>query len=191
MNTRERMRQFDLMMDHIVSVQMREWLIDRGFFTAPASTKYHGAYEGGLFDHSCQVAKSLMELTDKLELDWKVARSPFLIGMFHDICKIDQYRHPIVGYEHELGTGLERPVYDTGAWEYNPDTFFKGHGDKSVILLSQFFTLTEEEIFCIRYHMGAFSEKDEWNLYSKAVNKYPNVLYTHTADMIASQVLGI
>lgn len=119
MNTKERMRQFDLMMGHIVSARMKEWLIGQGFFTAPASTKHHGACEGGLFDHSCQVAKSLMELTDKLELDWKVARSPFLIGMFHDICK------------------------------------------------------------------------NEWNLYSKAVNKYPNVFYTHTADMIASQVLGI
>lgn len=41
-----------------------------GFFDAPASTKRHGAYEGGLFDHSFAVAKYLVELTEKLGLTW-------------------------------------------------------------------------------------------------------------------------
>ena len=36
----------------LVTVDALDWLITSGFFNAPASTKYHGAYEGGLFDHS-------------------------------------------------------------------------------------------------------------------------------------------
>ena len=48
--------------------------------------------------------------------------------------------------------------------------------------------LTEEEKMCIRYHMGAFTDQKEWEYYSRAVNLYHNVLYTHTADMIASQI---
>lgn len=28
------------------------WLEEAGFFTAPASTKYHGAYAGGLVEHT-------------------------------------------------------------------------------------------------------------------------------------------
>lgn len=33
-----------------------------GFFDAPASTKYHGNYPGGLFDHSFAVTKTLLSL---------------------------------------------------------------------------------------------------------------------------------
>lgn len=39
-----------------------------GFFDAPASTTHHGAYEGGLFDHSLAVAKALVKLTEDLGL---------------------------------------------------------------------------------------------------------------------------
>ena len=130
-----------------------------------------------------------MELSAKNNLAWKRGESPFIVGMFHDLCKIDQYRHPVkeVIYDGDK----ECPIYDEKAWEYNPDTALKGHGDKSVLLLSQFFVLTEEEVMCIRYHMGAFTEKDEWRDYTNAIHKYPNVLWTQHADMIASHVVGV
>lgn len=80
---------------------------------------------------------------------------------------------------------------DPSKWEYNPHTLLKGHGEKSVMLLSQFYTLTEEEICCIRYHMGAFTPKEEWNDYTGAIHAYPNVLWTHHADMLASHVAGV
>jgi hypothetical protein len=70
------------------------------------------------------------------------------------------------------------------------DSILKGHGDKSVMLLSRFITLTEEEIFCIRFHMGACQTED-WNSYGKAIEKYQTVLFTHTADMYASRVKGV
>nr|DAJ44414.1 MAG TPA: hypothetical protein [Caudoviricetes sp.] len=44
---------------------------------------------------------------------------------------------------------------------------------------------------CIRYHMGAFCDKSEWNDYTRAVHKYTNVLWTHQADMLASHVEGV
>lgn len=47
--------------------------------------------------------------------------------------------------------------------------------------------LTEEEVLCIRYHMGAYETKD-WAGFDLAIKKYPNVLYTHTADMLASKL---
>lgn len=34
-----------------------EWLDDTDFFRAPASTKHHGSYEGGLAEHSLNVHK--------------------------------------------------------------------------------------------------------------------------------------
>lgn len=170
----------------LVSDDMMEYLMAYGFFTAPASTKYHGNYEGGLLEHSYMVTKFLLTLTQDNHLIWHKSRSPYIVGMFHDLCKIDQYRHPASDL---VVDGMLLP--DPSKWEYNPDTLLKGHGDKSVMLLSQFYTLTEEEIMCIRYHMGAFTDKSEWNDYTRAVHQYPNVLWTHQADMLASHVAGV
>ena len=174
----------------LVSDEMFDYLCQNGFFKAPASTKYHGNFEGGLLEHSVAVTKFLVQLTEDNRLTWKNPRSPYIVGMFHDLCKIDQYRHPVAGHFEEFNGG-HTPIYDEQAWEYNPDTLLKGHGDKSVMLLSQFYTLTDEEIMCIRYHMGAFTDKSEWNDYTRAVNAYPNVLWTHHADMLASHVAGV
>lgn len=170
----------------VVSDDMMEYLMAYGFFTAPASTKYHGNYEGGLLEHSYMVTKFLLTLTQDNHLIWHKSRSPYIVGMFHDLCKIDQYCHPASDL---VVDGMLLP--DPSKWEYNPDTLLKGHGDKSVMLLSQFYTLTEEEIMCIRYHMGAFTDKSEWNDYTRAVRNYPNVLWTHQADMLASHVAGV
>lgn len=167
----------------LVSVDMVDWLLGNGFFNAPASTKYHGNYDGGLFDHSCAVMKSLVDLTEKNSLKWNNPRSPYIVGMFHDLCKIDQYR----GTRCKDGVVYDHIV----AWDYNTEILLKGHGDKSVMLLSQFYALTEEEILCIRYHMGAFTEKEEWRDYTRAIHIYPNVLWTHHADMIASHIHGV
>lgn len=147
-----------------------------GFFDAPASTKYHGAYEGGLFDHSVAVTEALVELTEKLGLKWERPFSPYIVGMYHDLCKAGQYvRDP-----------------DDGKWIYNRDLWLCGHGEKSVILTERHIRLTDEEIACIRWHMGAY-EKDTslWEYYGRAIEKYPNVLYAHTADMIASKIKGV
>ena len=166
------------------------WLVDNGYFTAPASRKYHGAYEGGLFDHSFTVYKRLETLTTNNNLVWTRPQSPFIIGMFHDLCKIDQYV-PVYSDEYESdGNGLLKSVKKVKGYEYNPDTILKGHGSKSVMLLSQFVTLTEEEMLCIRYHMGPY-EKDDWTEFDKAIHKYQNTYWTFSADMLASKVDGI
>lgn len=182
--------------EDLVSPDMLKYLALNHFFTAPASTKYHGNYEGGLFDHSFTVAKFLVQLTEDNHLTWKNPRSPYVVGMFHDLCKIDQYIPQYEMREELELSPLNGPkpttfVKTVCGYEYNPDTLLKGHGDKSVMLLSQFYTLTDEEIMCIRYHMGAFTDKSEWNDYTRAVGLYPNVLWTHQADMLASHVAGV
>ena len=173
---------------YIYNPTFRLWLNESGFFTAPASTKYHGAYEGGLFDHCKAVFLRLSQLTKNNDLKWQRPESPFIIGMFHDICKYDQYKK-VGGTVIEMGpNSLESPIgYH---YEYNDKTILKGHGSKSVMILSQFINLTEEELMCIRFHMGAY-EKDEWPEFDAAIRKYENVLWTHQADMLASKIDGI
>lgn len=163
----------DMLKAGLISKKFYDWLIDNGFKKAPASTGYHGAFEGGLYEHSCNVTSELIHLTDHLDLKWQHEESPWIVGMFHDLCKIDAY---------EKATDCEGT-----SWQHNGNVLLKGHGNKSVMLLSQFMTLTEEEMLCIRYHMGAY-ENDDWRQFDLVIKKYPNVLFTHTADMLASKL---
>lgn len=182
---RERLEKFTEIMSKGIAAEDVDSLCERlsttGFFTAPASTRFHGAYEGGLFDHSYAVTSALLNLTEKLGLPWSDPRSPYIVGMFHDMCKCDSY------------------VATNNGFEYNKNQLLTGHGDKSVILVQELMSgctveapyLTDEEKLCIRWHMGAFDEKANWNSYNKAIEAYPTVLYMHTADMIASQIMKI
>lgn len=174
----DRIEQFKKTMKYCMPDRFPEGFIDtlkeKGFFTAPASIHHHGAYSGALFDHSLAVTNSLLSLTKRLELKWQDGRSPLIVGMFHDLCKVDNYTRT-----------------NNEAWEYNNATLLPGHGDKSVIMLQRYMQLTEEEMLCIRWHMGAFDDKENWNSYGRAVTNFPNVLYTHTADMIAARILGV
>lgn len=163
----------------VLPPEFSHWLAESEFFTAPASTKYHGNYEGGLFDHSFLVMETLVELTRRNNLEWQREGSPFIVGLLHDLCKIDQYKEDTPGLDLK---------YENPSYTYNTETLLTGHGDKSVMMIASHMQLTEEEVMCIRYHMGAYTDKSEWEYYGRAIEKYPNVLWTHTADMIASKI---
>ncbi|MBO6266788.1 MAG: hypothetical protein J6M06_01000 [Synergistaceae bacterium] len=181
MHEQERIQKFceimDLCVPHIIKRPTIDALAEMGFFTAPASIHHHGQYDGALFDHSTEVTKALVLLTEKLGLCWQRPESPYIVGMFHDLCKVDNYKRNVSGSGE--------------AWEYNNAALLPGHGEKSVILTQRLIQLTEEEILCIRWHMGAFDDKANWNSYGRSVTEYPNVLYTHTADMIAARIVGV
>lgn len=175
MTHKERLKAFnELLEDNIQDYDLRavtKWCIDNRYFTAPASTKYHGNYPGGLFDHSYTVANYLIDLTESEKLEWERPVSPIIVGLFHDLCKVDSYEKDM-----------------NGDYTYNNNMLLKGHGDKSVMILSTLMQLTEEEVMCIRYHMGAFTDKEEWSDFTRAIHRYPNVLWTHTADMLAAHI---
>lgn len=163
------------------------------FFTAPARINHHGNYEGGLFDHSLNVANTLLDFTKKFTLEWSFDVSPIVIGMFHDLCKCDNYVIVPDNVDTWIPLGEEtKSRINSYKWDYNPQMDMPGHGDKSIII-GDFLGIkfTSEEIACIRWHMGAFDDKENWQYYTRAVQKNPNVLWTHTADMYVSQVLEV
>ena len=67
------------------------------FFTAPASTRYHGAYEGGLCEHSINVYECLKNylererVKDIYGLDYS-DETIALVALLHDLCKVNLYR---------------------------------------------------------------------------------------------------
>lgn len=157
-----------------------EQLLSLGYFSAPAAATHHSNYVGGLFDHSLEVTCKLLEMTSQFELFWEKTRSPVIVGMLHDLCKMDAYEV------------LVSPIPEEEAHIVHKDQIMPDHGARSVIIAQQLIgPLTGEEIACIRWHMGAFDSQENWGYYSRACKKYPNVLWTHTADMYASNVLGV
>lgn len=161
--------------------EMFDYIENRGFTELPASLNYHLKEQGGLLAHSVHVATELEHLTKQLGLTWERPESPIIVGLFHDLCKLEFYKSE-VSYDPRGGDKLTFVHNDT------PEFNLGGHGMLSVVLAQRFIKLTDEEIHCIRFHMGAYETKD-WSMYDAAIRKYPNVLYTHTADMIASKIL--
>lgn len=161
-----------------------EFLYDKtDYFYGPSSTKWHSAYPGGGFDHALGVTKCLAELTDRLGLQWQRSVSPFIVGLFHDVTKVGAYL---------MKQDMNPLTKEIETWyEWNPEHHMLSgiHGEDSMLKVLEHVPLTEEEKACIRWHMGAYEGKDSWSGYDEAIRKFPNVLWTHTADMYASKVL--
>lgn len=160
--------------------QLIDWLNKSDFKIAPASTKYHGSYEGGLIEHSLTVYKEAIRFTDLIEL-FKIPKDSLIItSLLHDVCKVNYYKQDMRNVK-ENGTWIKKPYYTVD------DYFPIGHAEKSVIIIQQFIKINEIEIAMIRNHMGAF--KDDMNCVSQLFSKYPESLVIHMADMIATYVI--
>lgn len=171
--------------DQVFPYPKHAWteLCKLNYFDAPASSKHHGAVRGGLYAHSATVADYLRKWTDSIGIQWQEGSNPERIGLLHDLCKCDSYI-----FEGTLPTfrgSDEMPSSKSIIW--NKDQLFPGHGYKSIAVASAILTLTEEEAACILYHMGPFEgygyTKEE---YSRACDKYPNIMWVHHADMMAT-----
>jgi hypothetical protein len=161
-----------LMGDH-VSNRITKRLLELNFFNFPSSGRHGGAYSGGLFDHSYSTTQHLLNYTEKLGLIWQLPRSPYIIGMFHGLYKLEVFKKL---------PGL--PVYEPLQIPCNWDP-----GARSVLILSELITdLTEEEKACVEFHQGF--QEDQLS-YISAVMRHHNVLWAHTASSIVSVVEGL
>lgn len=158
------------------------------FFTAPASTRYHNAFEGGLLRHSLNVYKCLVAYLERARVKevYKLeasAETAAIVALLHDLCKVNMYR---VSYRNAKND-------KTGQWEKVPyyeihDTLPYGHGEKSVYMISGFMRLSREEAMAIRWHMG-FSGLEDKNTIGRALEKFPLAFALSVADMEASYFL--
>lgn len=147
------------------------------FFTAPASTKYHGAFEGGLLKHSMNV----LDCLDEAGYDYKTV---IVVALLHDICKANCYGKETKNVK-ENGTWVQKEVYT-----YQDDLPL-GHGEKSLYLISKFIKLTDEEAAAIRWHMGGFDSafRGGDRGLNIAFEKYPLAVLLHLADMKATYIV--
>lgn len=155
--------------------KLLEYIEKTDFFTAPASTKYHGAYVGGLLEHSINVFNRMQRHTDKYSIETLA-----IVSLLHDLCKADFYTTDYRNVKQPDGNWEKEPYYTV-----NDKLPIGNHGDKSVFIIQRFIPLSAEEVAAIRYHMGAYQEGDMKNL-SKVYEKYPLALLLHSADMEAT-----
>jgi hypothetical protein len=156
------------------------------FFTAPASTKYHGAYAGGLLQHSLNVYDCLVRLCASHPETNVSAESIAISALFHDICKANFYKKSYRNVKNDkTGQWEQREYYDID------DKLPLGHGEKSVIILQGFLKLTEDEIYAIRWHMGGFDNAVVGGDYgmTKAYELCPFAVLLHMADIETSYLM--
>lgn len=170
----------DKLLEYLMSTQS-------DFFIAPASTRFHGSYEGGLLEHSINVYHCLKDYLERARVkelynleysDESIA----IVALLHDLCKVNCYVKGTRNVKDKSGVWQQVPTF-----EYSDDMPY-GHGEKSVYIISGFMKLTREEAFAIRYHMG-FSGTEPQSNVGSAFEKYPLAFALSTADMEATYFL--
>lgn len=158
-----------------------EALEKRGYFHAPASKNKHLAVEGGLMQHSYNVALRLCELTALWKIPWERTEGPTIVGLLHDLVKMDTYEQVFNpdGSSHWVWQDRRR--------------WYEKHGKASLAIATEMgIGLKYDERNAIEYHMG------EWNVgkeylegeYRGAIRIYPEtILATHFADWWSNVVV--
>lgn len=163
-----------------------KWLESTDFFTAPASTRFHGNYEGGLCEHSLNVYDALMDISDKYLKSCEYSPETLtIVSLLHDICKADFYKKGTKNVKQPDGRWLAVDV-----WEVD-DKLPLGHGEKSCMLILRHMQLTDEEMLAITWHMGGFDIRTKTGDFScsRAQDASKLVTALQAADLIAAQLM--
>lgn len=154
---------------------------DTDFFTAPASSQGHNNYRSGLLEHSLKTWAAIYNLAPVF-MKGVGSDTLVIVSLLHDVCKTNFYKE------------TTRNVKVDGVWQQEPyfsieDKLPLGHGEKSVILLQRFISLSIEEVMAIRWHMGGFDDAGRQYAGGLALNgameKYPIITLLHMADLAA------
>lgn len=142
------------------------WLENKSdFFTAPASTKYHGSYEGGLCEHSLNVYYALRNLNciymPKLtatseEVEQGIHKYKYdedtlkIVGLLHDISKANYYEKYFRNVKDNNGNWTQVEEY-----RVKEDRFIYGSDEQTAdFMVSTFIPLTKDEHIAILHKTG-------------------------------------
>ena len=164
--------------------KLLEYLQSTDFFTAPASSRFHNDFDGGLCDHSINVyyrLKKLIDAEDSLYNKYS-DETIAIIGLLHDLCKINFY---VKDYKkvNEGGVWLTKPYYKID------EVYPYGHGEKSVYIINKYMKLTDIEALAINWHMGPYDQRVKGQspqTLEAAMHIDDIVLLTYIADSLAT-----
>lgn len=168
-----------------------EYLVVSDFFTAPASTKYHCDFAGGLCQHSLNVFDNIIKLKDLYNLDIS-DESLRLVSLLHDVSKTNFYEEYFQNKKLYSEGGSK--VDEGGRYDWVSVKSYKikepelrmvsgEHGFNSYMIIKDYVKLTDEEITAIvNHHLGmdnGYCFKDM----NEVCDRYQLVPLLHLADM--------
>jgi hypothetical protein len=130
--------------------------LETAWLTAPASTRFHLAHDGGLLEHSVNVAATLLKLRDVLAPEL-TEESCVIVGLYHDLGKAGMpgkpYYLPNPSQWHVRNRGIR--------YVLNPDLVHLDIATRSLFLIAQHVPLSDDEAQAIRYHDGQYIVENE------------------------------
>lgn len=179
-----------------------DWLNKSDFFEAPASSKYHSNYAGGLCEHSLHVYDTLVKLVEDFASHFEYHESEDgtsaeeirvnhysddsikIVALLHDISKTNFYEQYDRNVKDEQGNWIKVKEYKTREAE---DRFIYGsHEQNSEFMAHTFFPLSVEESSAILHHHGGMSWDSAKDDISAVYDRFPLALLLHLADMKAT-----
>ena len=178
-----------------------DWLENKSdFFTAPASTKYHGSFEGGLCEHSLNVYYALRNLhygympeltatTEEVEQGihkYKYDEDTLkIVGLLHDISKANYYE--IFSRNVKDSNGNWTQVLD---YKVRDDKFIYGSDEQNTeFMVSTFIPLTVDEKVALLHKSGGKAFDSTQENIPTIFNKYQLAVLLHCADMLSCYIL--
>ena len=153
------------------------------FFTAPASTRFHNNFSGGLAQHCLNVYENFKSLLEIKGIEMS-EDSIIICALLHDLCKCNTYVVETRNRKNEQGQWEKYNI-----WATNKDVDIPlPHSSRSIAIIRKFIKLSIKEELTKFYHMGHYGGEDyEYRNMLKAANeKYPQTVLFYVADTIAS-----
>ena len=176
-----------------------EYLQGTDFFVAPASTKFHGSYRGGLVAHSLLVYDNLRKLIDAIQDEGHEPipeDSVKVVALLHDLSKANYYEP---SFKNEKVYNPDGKKFDeggkfdwvaTGGYKVKPEAsrfICVNHDVNSAYLVSCYYPLSVEEFAAISSHSGLMSDSVASNPdINEIYRRYPLALLLHQADALAA-----
>ena len=129
-----------------------EYLKKSDFFTAPASSRFHLAEEGGLVRHSLNVYFRLKELVENEAKPWAENVSDETVaicGLLHDVCKISMYKTDYRNQKQPDGSWIQVPYCPKTSPSWGREKFryfpaFFRRGGEIIIFADSFIKVAPE-----------------------------------------------
>lgn len=166
------------------------------FYTAPASTKFHCSYKGGLLQHTLNVYDNLCLLVKSLNLNIE-EDSIKIVSLFHDIAKMNYYESYYKNQKVYSETGSKRDEGGRFDWQQIKDYkvrdvkerfLYYNHEGTSEFLIRQYCPLKIEESIAILHHHGSISDDCAKDNITAVYNRYPLAALLHLADMLSCYI---
>ena len=179
--------------------RLKEKLENSDFMTAPASTKYHASYAGGLVDHSLNVYYNLCSLVKSKHLEDKIPSDSIAIcALLHDFSKMNLYTTTVRNKKYYYDAGSKYDELGRFDWvsemtyTIKPESerfIYGNHEETSEFMVRTYIPLKYEESMAIlHHHMGMSYDSTQGNSAMNAASKFPLVALLHMADFIATAI---